>query len=179
MTRGYRHVGLFLLLAASVAVWWQPLTTNLRLAISSDSHTYVLLVLPISIALMFLETNERPSHRESGRLWGGVLLVIAISGRAATAWNGCHLSSSTNLALSIAALVLFWIASAIFCFGCRAIETDLFPICFLFLFVPLPDQAVTWMTSVLQQQSASGSDLLFRVAAVPVTRDGIILSIPG
>ena len=75
--------------------------------------------------------------------------------------------------------MLFWIGTAILSFGLRALKTNLFPVCFLFLLVPLPDHAVTWITSLLQRQSAWASTILFSAAGVPVARDGVMLSIPG
>jgi exosortase len=45
--------------------------------------------------------------------------------------------------------------------------------------VPAPDRIVNWITQTLQYQSAVASAWLFRIAQVPVARDGLVLSIPG
>ena len=55
----------------------------------------------------------------------------------------------------------------------------LFPLGFLFLIVPLPERFVDMVTVFLQRQSAVASEILFRAALVPVTRAGIMLSIPA
>lgn len=44
---------------------------------------------------------------------------------------------------------------------------------------PLPDGVVNWIIEGLQNTSASASQALFRLAQVPVARQGVILSIPG
>ena len=59
------------------------------------------------------------------------------------------------------------------------LNPELFPLCFLFLMVPIPKFALNWIVEFLQQQSAVAARLMFRAAGVPVTQDGIMLSIPG
>jgi exosortase len=60
-----------------------------------------------------------------------------------------------------------------------AVRSHLFAFCFLLLVVPLPNSAETWMVEALQHSSAVATEALFRIAQVPVTRDGVILSVPG
>lgn len=174
-----RHLVFFILLALSAVVWWRPLIANFRLAFSSDAHTYILLILPISVTLIYLEMEQLSSGRETGRIWGAVLLAVALSLRVVAGANLWHKSSSDNLSLSVGALVLFWIGSTIVSFGLRVLKSHLFPACFLLLLIPLPDHAVTWLTSLLQRQSAWAATILFRAVGVPIAPDGVMLSIPG
>lgn len=83
-----------------------------------------------------------------------------------------------HLSTSVLELVLFWIGSVITCFGLSAFRALLFPLCFLLLVVPPPASAINWITENLQYQSAVAATWLFHLAQVPVTRDGVILSIP-
>jgi exosortase len=85
----------------------------------------------------------------------------------------------TALSISIFALVLWWIGSAVACFGFAPLRSHFFASCFVFLLVPLPDRIVNWITEGLQHGSAVAADVLFRIAQVPMTRQGVILSIPG
>ena len=179
MKQRSRHLVFFIFLLVSVVVWIRPLAANLRLALLSDAHTYILLILPISITLIYLEKNDPLEEPARGRMWGGVLLGVALLLRVVTAMDSWQQSPSDNLSLSVGALVFFWIGSTIVAFGLRAVKTNLFPICFLLLFIPLPDDAVTWLTSLLQRQSAWASTILFRAVGVPIARDGVMLSIPG
>jgi len=170
---------LVLLLIVSIALWWRPLIASFRLALSSDAYTYVLLILPVVIALVFLEIKSLPAAGKSKRWVGTVLLSTALSLRAFTAWNPWHLSWSGNLSVSMFAVVIWWIGSVVLCFELGTVRSLLFPLCFLFLIVPMPAQAVDWVTEVLQQQSASAASMLFHLLGVPVARDGVTLSIPG
>jgi exosortase len=151
----------------------------LKLALSSDAHTHILLILPLSMALVYLEGKEtRLTFQSSGRL-GAILLAAALLVRAVAAWNAWHLSPNDFLSLSIFALVIWWVGSVILCFGLQTFRSLLFPLCFLFLIVPFPEHVLSWITGFLQNQSAVAASILFRCARVPVTRDGIMLSIPG
>ncbi len=174
-----RYIELSALVAGSLVIWWHPIVANLKLALSSDAHTHILLILPMSVALIYLEGKEEQlAFQSSGRL-GAILLTAALLLRAVSAWSSWHLSPDDFLALSIFALVIWWVGSVILCFGLRTFQSLLFPLCFLFLTVPFPEHVLSWITGFLQHQSAVAASILFRCARVPVTRDGIILSIPG
>ena len=179
MTKYSRHFQLFSLLLVSLVVWWKPLAADFQLAISSDAHNYILLIIPLSAALIYFGKKDSFAAGDGAQLLGVIALVVALVVRFLAAWNFWHLLSSDNLSVNVAALVLFWIGSAIFCFGLGALKNNLFPLCFLFLCIPLPDQALVWVTQSLQQTSAWATAGLFHLAGVPVTREGIMLSIPG
>lgn len=174
-----QYFELLFLSIASLLVWWRPVVDTVRLALSSDSYTHILLILPISLALIL--TDDTHGFSESGRArWPGwMLLVTAVFLRSASVWIHINGSASSALSLSVLALVLWWIGSVIVCFGTSAVRSHGFAFGFLFLLVPLPGPAQLWMVDALQHSSAAASEALFRIAHVPVTRDGVILSIPG
>jgi exosortase len=173
-----KYLAFVAFLTGSIAVWWRPLASTLQLALSSDARTYILLVLPVSIALVYLETSRNPAISGVGKWSGTLFLSAAILLRGLTAWDP-NLSPGNGLALSMFALVIWWIGSVIICFGRQVFQSLLFPVCFLFLLVPLPAGVLTWITEFLQQQSAWAASILFHAAGVPVTLNGIVLSIPG
>ena len=166
-----------LLLVAAVPIWWGPIVSTVRLALNRDAYTYILLIPVLSLALIVFEIpNDAPERRT--RSWFGlVLLAVALIVRIfAGSW---HKSSIENLSVGILALVIWCLGSFVLCLGLNAFRYLLFPLCLLFLMIPIPEQGVAWMTDALQQQSASMSSLLFRIIGVPVVRDGVVLSIPG
>lgn len=167
------------LLGLSIALWWNPLVADLRLALSSDAYTYILLIIPLSLSLIYLEGRGRLAHSQPDPFIGASLLGAALLLRAVTGWNLLHVSTSGNLCLSMIALVVWWIGSIIVCSGLETFISLLFPISFLFLITPLPDRALNWIIAFLQQQSAWAAGVLFGLAGVPVTQDGVVLSIPG
>jgi exosortase len=170
---------LLFLLAISVVSWYGSLSSTLKMALTSDAYTYILLIIPLSLALIFMRTREDGATDADRRWIGAILLGVALLLRAVTAWNVSHLSATNTLSLTMFAVVTWWIGSVIVSFGVQASRTFVFPLCFLLLAVPLPESALNWVTVSLQQQSAVGAELLFRAARVPVERDGVVLSIPG
>lgn len=167
------------LIAGSIAVWWQPLVSTLKLTLSSDAYTHILLIVPLSVALIYFERRKVPSLPCSRGRVGWILLSTALLLRAFTALSVHDATADVSLSWSLFGLVLWWIGSVAVCFGLEAFRSLVFPLCFLFLVVPVPSALVNWVTQTLQYQSAVGATLLFRIAQVPVTRDGLILSIPG
>jgi exosortase len=168
------------LFIASVLFWWQPVTSTVQLALNNDSFTYLLLILPISALLVVTECNRSSASSPVSNRWAGWMLLLGVLLlRSLAFWGQGCFSASDALSLSVFALVLCWIASVIVCFGSQVVRARLFPCCFLFLLVPLPEGIMNWIIVTLQKTSAIATDALFRVAQVPVTRDGVILSIPG
>src|SRR5713226_3626507 len=166
------------LLAISLVLWWHSLATTWMLALERDAYTHILLIAPLSVALIYLERNTLRVPFERTLRAGASLLTTGLLMRVVAGW-GAAMPNDVRLSLNILALVVWWLGSVIFCFGTRAFRSFLFPLCFLFLIVPIPESALNWTIEWLQQQSAITARIMFRVAGVPVTRDGIMLSIPG
>jgi exosortase len=174
-----KHLGLAALLAGSIAIWWRSLATTLELALTSDAHTYILLILPLSLALIYDEIKRRPARSRSKAWVGAILLGVALLLQSFTGWDVWHLPAGNNASVSMFALVIWWIGSVIVCFGVEVFRSLLFPLGFLFLVVPFPERVLNWITEFLQRQSAVAAGMLFHAARVPVTRDGVLLFIPG
>ena len=45
----------FILGAISLVIWWNPLVTSFALALHDDQYTHLLLIFPVSVALIFLD----------------------------------------------------------------------------------------------------------------------------
>jgi len=173
------QVSLGLLLAVSLLVSWRPLLATFTLALRNDEYTHILLILPVSVALIILEWPSLRRMVAPNFRTGTALLAMAILvGSFARIWSAL-LIPDVRLSMNMFALVLFWIGAFILCLGSRAARSSLFPLLFLFWLVPFPQVALTWIVSLLQQGSALVAHALFSVAGVPVARDGVILNIPG
>lgn len=168
-----------LLLVVSLAVWWQPLARTLRLALDSDAHTHILLILPLSSALIYMERKTIPSAFSRSVGAGVSVLIVALIIAAWSSWGADSLPGDVRLSLSMFALVTWWMGSVLFCFGSRTFQSLLFPLCFLFWIIPLPEFVLNGIVQFLQQESAFAARLLFRAVGTPVAQDGIMLSIPG
>jgi exosortase len=172
------------LCALSLLFWWQPLVMTMGLALANDAYTHILLILPLSGALVYLDSRYLDSKTlridpQSSPRIGAALLVLALLTGCYAKWGMAAAPAEVRLVLRMLALVTWWIASVVWCFGTRTFQSFLFPLCFLFLMVPIPELALNWIVEFLQYQSAFAARIMFRAVGVPVTQDGIMLSIPN
>ena len=167
-----------ILVAISLAIWWSLLTSSLALALRDDQYTHILLILPISAALIFIDWERPEPHGGLSVVLGPFLLVVAASVTFFMRWRA-PFSPDERLAANMLALVVWWIAAFILCFGLRASRRALFPLCFLFWLVPFPDFVLNPVVNLLQQGSAAAAHLLFTAAGVPVEQRGVLVYIPG
>jgi exosortase len=162
----------------SLVIWWDPILQTLRLALDRDGYTQILLIIPVSVALIYREVSTN-AHMKPSYGVGSALLVLAALVVVVARWQRALLSADIQLFLSMLALVVWWVGSFIFCFGAAMARRCLFPLCFLLWMVPLPQFALDKIVGLLQQGSAFVAQFLFTLARVPVTKNGTMLSIPN
>lgn len=184
MTTRTQFLPFAFLCALSIAFWSYPLAGTFRLALTNDAYTHILLILPLTAALIYLDskdpgTKARRIDPRSGRRVGAALLALALLTGCYARWGMVAAHDDLRMTLGMLALVTWWIASVLLCFGTSTFQSFLFPFCFLFLLVPIPTEALNWIVEFLQYQSAFTARILFRAVGVPVTQDGILLSIPN
>jgi exosortase len=179
MTRVQSYLSYALFVAISCVVCWQSLARTFSLALHNDEYTHLLLIIPISASLVVLEWRSRkPAIRANFRA-SVALLVAAVFTAGWERWWAVVLSDDGQLSLSMLALVLWWVASFVFCFGAQVSRFCLFPLAFLFWMVPVPSFALNAVIGFLQAQSTIAARLLFSVMSIPVSQQGFVLSIPG
>jgi len=167
-----------LLCTISLVIGCQTLLRTFALALRSDEYTHLLLILPISAALILAEGKNLPSAFKPAVGLGSALLVIAVLVGGYARWMVSS-QSDAQLTVSMLALVIWWIGSFVLCFGTRMSRRFLFPLCFLFWLVPIPALALNKVVAFWQQGSATSASVLFSALGIPVVQNGIILSIPG
>ena len=189
MTKRTQVLAFAFLCAVSIVFWWHSLVVTLELALANDAYTHILLILPLSAALIYLDSKYMDSKAPDSKALrirpqpspsiGAALLALALVIGGYARWGMGATPGDVRLSLAMFALVMWWLASVLLCFGARTFHSFLFPLCFLFLMVPIPDFALSRIIEFLQQQSALAARIMFRAARVPVTQDGIMLSIPN
>ena len=167
-----------ILCGVSLVVWFRPLLHTFALALSDDRYTHVLLILPVTAAMILQDWRGR-SHESP--LWTPAVGLLAISlllGGWAR-WGNLGGGSDVRLAIEMAGLVLWWLGSFVFCFGLQSLRSFHFPLFFLFWMIPIPRFVLDQIVAELQRGSAVAAQFLFSILGVPVSRDGTILLIPG
>jgi exosortase len=177
MTTRNQALAFAFLCAVSILFWWHSLILTLGLALANEAYTHILLILPLGAALIYLDSKELRIDPQPAPRSGAALLALALLIGCYAKWRMGAATDDVRLSLSMFGLVTWWIASVVFCFGLRAFRSLLFPLCFLFLIVPVPDVVLNVIVEGLQYGSAWMAALLFRVIGEPVQRDGILLSL--
>jgi exosortase len=175
MSRQYVAFAALCLLAS--AILWKPLSAALARALHDEDSTQILLILPITIALIWSEWNSRDAKFPAvGWASLGLLLAGILTAGIARWWL---VAPDLRVSAGMLALVLCWIAAFVLCFGVRAAQAAVFPLCFLLWMIPIPSFALIRITRWLQEGSALAASLLFSLFGVPNEREDILLYIPG
>jgi exosortase len=172
------QVRFLVLCSASLLIGWHPLVSTFRLALADDEYTHLLLILPLTVALIFLERQSLKPLAAGNVLAGSALLAASFLIAGLAMGLSTSISADGKLSLQMLALVLSWIGAFVLCFGSRAARAVLFPLCFLFGLVPLPQVATNEIVHLLQQGSTWAAHALFAAVGVPVTQSGVLLTIP-
>jgi exosortase len=180
MTKLAKHrLGFTALWAVSLLVGWRALFETFSLSFEDVQHTYLLLILPIGAALIFLEWRAaRTAVTLDVRAGSACLAIAALVVIPTLVWRASF-PADVLLSARMLGLVLWWIGAFVLCFGTRSAQMVSFPLGFLLGLVPLPQLVVNWIIVVLQQGSASAAHVLFTACGVPVAQDGVVLTIPS
>ncbi len=171
------------LFGISLVLWFRPLVDTFALAAGDDRYTHILLILPVAIVLVVQGWKVQGWRGRSAeaQLWtpaaGLPILSLLIAGLAR--WGNFGWSSDLRLAMEMLGLVIWWIASFALCFGLSVLRSFRFPFFLLLGMVPIPNFALERIVAGLQRGSTIAAQLLFSICMVPVSREGMILSIPG
>jgi exosortase len=165
--------------AVSLFIGWHPLFETLVLSARNDEYSYILLIFPVSAALIFL----KPELLRTASGWdlrlAPILLGIAVAIAVCIRFLPVSFSRDAYLSIGMFALVLSWLGIFLFCFGAKALRAGLFPMLFLFGLVPPPQSFLDVIVSQLQEGSAWSAHALFSACGVPVFQQGVLLTIPG
>src|SRR5579862_7779795 len=152
---------------------------NLALfATTQDYGSHILLIVPISVCLIYLKRSRVFAKVQSDVLKSSILFLTG----GALKWAVHALNAratSDHLWLDILALLVFWTAAFVGCYGTHAFRAALFPFFFLLLMVPAPDFLIQKAISFLQMGSATAAFWLFKIFNVPVFREGLVFHIPN
>jgi exosortase C (VPDSG-CTERM-specific) len=169
-------------LAALTAAFFFPLRDLARHALGSELHSYVLLIPFVAAYLIYLKRDRLPNTYDGSPGWAA---LPALAGTAAlvVVWllRRREPAPSVNdvLTLQTLAFVSWTIAGGFVFLGRSWVRTLAFPLAFLMLMIPLPDQAVDSLETGSKLASAEVAGLLFKTSGVPVFREGLVFHLPG
>lgn len=146
---------------------------------SDEQYTHILLILPITLALIFMDWEPPPPSMRSAARLGVFLLICALLIAVAAKMAPLATHPDNQLSLNMLALVCWWIGAFALAFGDAALRRAVFPLIFLIWIVPFPEFLLNPIVRWLQQGSAASAHLLFSAAGVPAVQDRTLITIPG
>jgi exosortase len=189
MARGAAGIGsprnvLFLFLViVSLFVFWTPLRTLLDYSLRGGDHQYdkyshILLIPFITMAMVFFERRKIFASVQYHFRIGVILLLLGLTLNWCAERAVNQLGGENSLSISILALVIFWIAGFILCYGTRAGRAGAFPLLLLLLAVPIPNLLLDAPLSAVRHGSTEVCSLIFKLAGVPFLRNGFEFLLP-
>lgn len=171
-----RHLFFGLLAGVLCLAFWNPLRNLFQFAMTRDYGSHIVFVIPASIFLVYLKRRDVFSDSRSSLVLGSFVAagaaLLGLTTLSFTPRSESYLSVQT-----IVLVMLLW-SAFLLCYGARAFRAAGFPLLFLLLLVPLPDSFVQKIISYLQNGSADIAFWLFKLARVPVFREGVVFHIP-
>jgi exosortase len=167
------------LLAVSLLVGWRPFTETIALSWQNDEYTHILLILPVSAALILMQRRLLGPALEWDIRTGAVLLLAAAAIASGSWLWPVSLTRDVLLSVRMFALVLSWIGIFSLCFGSQPSRKLTFPLLFLFGLVPLPGMVMDPLVALLQIGSTWSAHAFFAAFGVPVFQQGVVLTVPG
>jgi exosortase len=176
----FRRHFCFLLFAATLSfLFWSSLSTLFGVAVTHDYDSHILLIVPITGYLVFRKRHEIFSNVRWGFLPGGSVFLAGVILSLLASWSARSITGDEYLCIRVLALVVFWIAGFVFCYGIPAFQAARFPFLFLSLFIPIPDFLVGRAIAWLQEGSAFVAFWSFKTLHIPVMREGLVFHVPS
>jgi exosortase len=173
--RNFWLVGFLLL---SILLFWKPLKTLAWFSWQHEYCTHIALIPFVTAYLLYLK--RRAIFERTATSMAGICLLpvgLLFYGVALTRRPAVNLND--YLSGAVFSIVLVWMAIFAICYGRQAFRSAIFPLCFLFLMVPIPTVLLEKAIYELQMGSTSVTQWLLKAADIPVFREGFILVLPG
>jgi exosortase len=167
------------ILLGTLILFASPLRAAVSLSFHDDRYIQIVAAPFLCVFLIYWERAEIFSKARFSPRAGIPLLSLATVFCLAVIHAPSFKNESSKLPLSVMAIVLVWIAAFILCYGPRSFKSALFPLCCLFLTIPVPPAVMDRMTIGLQHASAATSYAILRLVGIPVFRQGMTFLLPG
>jgi exosortase len=150
-----------------------------RLVLNEDSFSQIALIPFVSAFLIYQQRKKVFSRVSYGWTLAIALLFPASLLTAAASLNLWRLQPTNQADLLVFGVILFWLGAFALFFGNSAARQALFPLCFLFFCVPVPEPLLSRIILWLQNASAWATEIFFRLGGLPYLRRGLIFDLPG
>lgn len=163
----------------SVALFWASLHQWVVLSLDDSRYSHLILIPLISAFFFYRERDAIFSSAVFSPRFGLPLLAVPLALYGLLALRVVPVSANYALFLLMLAVVLVWAAGFALCYGPKAFRAASFPLLLLLLLVPLPFNLMDGIILVLQRGSSELTYAIFKLADVPMFREGVTFELPG
>jgi exosortase len=172
-----RALSMIAVVLTATVVLWPLVAATVKLSLDDDRYLQIVIAPLLCVFLIYWHRAEVfAKARHSPRVGIPLLLASFVLCVTLTYWQP---RSSITLLLAQSAGVLFGMSAFFLCYGACSFKAALYPLCCLFMMIPLPSDWMDKISSVYQHGSADVSYAILRLAGVPVFRQGMKLTLPG
>lgn len=154
-----------------------PLHELVVFSLSSDLFFYILLIPFVSAYFVYVRKETTFSNLAYSFPVGSLIIlagfILYFLGKE---WSP-QLTQNDYLAVMTVSALVTWLGGFIFFYGIQTFRRAAFPVCFLFLMVPLPSMLLEQAILMLQKGSAEAADWIFKITGVPAQRNGFTFSL--
>ena len=173
-----RYFLFFCSIIFSLLLCIKPVASLVRLSLSQDDASYLVIIPFMSAAVICLEHRRIFLQVSTDKVTGAALLFLAAVVGLASHFLGRYPSLDLELSGWILTLVILWAAAFVLLFGKAATKAANFPLLFLLLMIPIPNFLLDRIILALQEGSAWITGALFDLTGVPALRDGLVFQLP-
>ena len=164
---------------ASMALFWVPLHQLIALSLADPRYSHLVAIPGISAFFLYRERHKIFSRIVFRPAGGLPLLAATLAMYGLLALRAVRAPTNYTLSLAMLSIILVWAAGFAVCDGVEALRAARFPFLLLLLLVPIPFDLMEKIVTVLQRGSAEATYAFFRLADVPMFRDGTRFELPG
>jgi len=155
-----------------------PLLAFIRMSLSNDDASYLLLIPFICAWLLFAESQRIFQDFSYDVVLGASILFLAGCVAIGSRFAGGMSPLDAQLSGYILSLVLVWVAGFALLFGKTPTKKGYFSLLFLFLMIPPPNFLLDQVIRLLQAGSAGIAGAFFDFFGVPALREGLVFHLP-
>jgi exosortase len=165
----------------TAVLFLHPILDLIRLALSDDTSSHVLLIPFLSAWLLY---SDKSARKDLLKPPPGFDLLAAspfcflslVCGLFAYRCSSCV--PKDRLSAYILSLILLWVAGFLFLLGVPKAKASSFALAFLLFAVPIPDFILQRLIYWLQTGSAFIAEIFFNLSGAPVLREGFVFHLP-
>jgi exosortase len=150
-----------------------PLWALINYALNTEhTHASQIVLIPfISAALIYINRENIFRSVHYSVVPAALLLIPGLLFLIAGKTVGARLEEGDHLALMAASMVFLWLGCFLLFYGTTAFRTAIFPVLFLFFFIPIPSAVLSPTITILRRGSAEMAYVILKLSGTPVLRE--------